>query len=354
MSEEDEFEYDDAPKWGLARFGSRFQEIGIRNAARADGLEVRYLSVLRYLLLLAATLAILGSAGLFLYGAFRQIGPSEVAPAPVGISAIDLAPATIEEAAESGDEFEADVAFSLDSDVKRKTLGIYRQKFASFERRGENPDDGAIIASVWPEERWDSFSEIENISFLSSGNEELKSTKEVALFALGLVDESTTTDGFQKSLNGYKSAKKVQVCRSVTRERSRTVEGWDDYSMNCPGWYYSPIGCPSTRVVSEPYSTRVCEMQFPSDLDTPRDAMAAALDRFVISAKVQSENNFYDAEAESASIKQSKAAGRQGMASSLYWLAGFIGIMLLYLLVALERHHRFLRQLIPTKTEGDD
>ncbi|MGI8944269.1 MAG: hypothetical protein ACR2FJ_08595 [Qipengyuania sp.] len=87
-----------------------------------------------------------------------------------------------------------------------------------------------------------------------------------------LVGEATQQSGFRQALQAYRAAKKIRVCRDVTRERRRTVESWDSYSTSCAGWYYTPIGCPTTRTISEPYTVKQCEMQFPADLENPRQA----------------------------------------------------------------------------------
>lgn len=61
---------------------------------------------------------------------------------------------------------------------------------------------------------------------------------------------------------------------------------------------------------------------------------------------------YYDAEAATAEIKMRKVSGRSTMLDGGKLFLIFLGLMFLYLLVALERHHRLLRKLLPQEDEG--
>lgn len=68
-------------------------------------------------------------------------------------------------------------------------------------------------------------------------------------------------------------------------------------NRNAPyGWlpgkedYNSPVGCPSTRVVEEPYIDTVCEMKFPDNLEDPAQQFASAIQRYVDMAEQKLEH----------------------------------------------------------------
>ena len=331
------------------KWRDRLSAASRRGEATATLLEKRYLAALRYLLIAIATIALIGAASYFVIGVVKQIGASDVTPEPIEIVASEVAPLSLKEAEEGPDEVEAETEFAPPSEIAKKTLDLYKARLVRFERGDENPSDDQIIEAVWKEERWSRLSFLVGTS-ARHGDEtiDLQSIADVAGHALDLTSEALEREGFQKSLAAYRDAEQVEVCRSVTRQRQRRVEGWDSYSTSCPGWFYSPVGCPTTRTVSEPYTTQQCEMQYPSDLDNPRQALASSIDRFADAAALNLEAAAYDAEERTAQNKARKADGRLNLYDSGRWFFGFMAIMLLYLLVAIERHQRTLRRLIPS------
>lgn len=319
-----------------------------KGETRATVIESRFLGLLRYSMLILAAIVLIGAISLFSLGAVKQVGSSEVEPEQVQLTAADLSPQTPQEARASGEEVVEKKPFAVSDRLKAQTLGVYRKNFASFERGESGPSNEQIIETVWPEERREAFEKLDLSRLPTSDGQPHASGEALAHHAVSLVGESSKEAGFKRSLNAYKNAKEVEVCRDVTRERSRTVEYWDDYSTSCSNWYYSPVGCMATRTVSEPYTVKSCEMQLPTNLETPAQAMSNGVERFLTTANIRITNANYEAETRSAEINARKVAGRADIANSGKWFAGFLALMLLYLLVALERHHRVLRHILPS------
>ena len=315
--------------------------------ARADRVESRYLSVLRHTLLIIASALLIGALVLAIVGAIKQVGSSEVEPEPVTIVPADIAPDTPIEAAKSGDPVVREEPFRLSEALRKRTLSTYRQYFAPFERKGEAASADAVLQEVWPEERRKAFDGLPSTGLMGPDGKLFANGEAIALHAVSVSGDATKEAGFKQSLQAYKGAKKVRVCRDVTRERPRTVDGWDSYSTDCPGWYYSPIGCPATRTVQEPYTVKVCEMQFPADISAPHEAMGESIQQFLKTAETRADQARFDAQDREAAINSRKVSGRGNLFDGGRLFLGFLGLMFLYLLVVMERHHRALRHLLP-------
>lgn len=344
-------EYDEQPSKRTWR--ERLSLIATRQDVRADTLEARYLSVLRHSLLLFASVLLLGAVGLVLWGAAKQIGSSNINPVPVTITPADIAPDTPAEAEKSGQPIIRTDPFKLSETLRKRTLSTYQKYFATFERQGEAVGADKVIQSVWPEERRVAFDQIASSQVVGPDGKPFASGEAAALYAVALSGDATREPGFTRALRAYKGAKKVRVCHDVTRQRKRTVDAWDSYSTNCSGWYYSPIGCPATRTIEEPYTVKLCEMQFPADISAPHVAMAESLEQFLRTSSTRSEQAVFAALDRESSIKTRKVSGRGNMFDGGKLFLGFLGLMLVYLLVVMERHHRALRNLIARQLEGN-
>jgi hypothetical protein len=328
----------------------RLRQWGHRASVRASTIEARYLSLLRFSMLLIATVLLIGAIVFVLMGATKQIGSSQVSPEPVKVSAADLAPAVTKGSDSGAKKVDAEKPFQLSSQLKSQTLAAYKSNFAKFERKDEKASEKQILDAVWPQARREAFDNV-NIDYVDDEGRSYTSGEELALHALALVKKSSETPDFTQSLQTYRAAKKSRVCRDVTRERERSVSYWDSDSMDCDNWYYSPVGCRSNRMVAEPYTAEVCEMQFPDDLDSPATAMGNSIDRFLRLAQIRQEDAAYKAEEKTAKINQRKVTGRANLMDGGKIFLGFLALMFLYLLVVLERHHRLLRKLVRPEQE---
>lgn len=308
--------------------------------AKVEGM---FLSVLRYSALLIAGLVLVGAAITLGYGAFQQSGRTSVDPNPVSLAAGDLTPEPITSQARKADAAKAKLTVS--AEVRRQTLDVYRVGFKGFQRADTKITDQQIVDFVWTEDRIQEFQSLDG-KLKDVEGKPLVGTEAVMRNALSLVKTAATTDEFRKRLEAFRSAKKVNVCNDEVRTRSRSIQTWNVYGTNCPNWYESPVGCPATRTVDEPYTEKVCVMKYPDNLEAPSQQLASAVQRYGDIAGARLEKASNDAEDATSRNYARKAEGRENWSLSFKLFLGFMAVMFLYLFVAMERHHRSLRALI--------
>lgn len=321
----------------------RWANVKAKTTARAAWLEARFLGLLRYGSLAIATLVLLGAVVLFGLGLARQIGNTNVKAETVTLAASDVTPPQTE--AKSKAKEVTPVKPTLGDGARNRTLEIYRARFKPSKRADDKIKDDEIVDYVWSEDRLTAY---ENLGgrLQDSDGKSLIDRDEVALHALGVIDAAAQTEDFRKQLAAYRDAKKVSVCNDQVKTRSRTFASWDSTATYCPNWYTTPVGCASTSTVDEPYVTKVCEMKFPADLESPAEQLASAVERYAETASARLEAAENDAQAKSAQNMDKKVEGMGNIGTSGQLLLAFLAIMFLYLFVAMERHHRSLRQLI--------
>lgn len=312
----------------------------------ANSAENKFLTIMRLSALVIAGLLLLGAIGFFLFGLIQQFGTERVDPAPVSIKAIDVTPPNqIAEEAIIPSEA-AKTAPRLSPVVRKQTIALYLSKFKKYQRSGMKIEDGKIIEAVWATELIERFSLLPGSDLINAQGEPLASQEALSLDALKVVGEAEAAADFQKSLIAFRDAKKSQVCTTVTKQKQESVSGWDSYATHCEGWYYSPVGCSTTRTIDVPYDAKVCEMKYPDTLESPAQALGSAVRRYadrIASGRTQAA---IAADAETGRIKARKFEGRDRMMQSGQLFLGFLAIMFLYLFIVIERHHRSLRALI--------
>jgi hypothetical protein len=314
---------------------------------RAARTESSFLALLRYSVLALAALALVATALFLAYGTAQQIGATEVVAEPVALDADDVMPVAEKEAAP--DPLAAKPAKREASrSVKQATVKLFRTKFRKFQRLDAKIGDNQIADLVWTEERIEMFDGLAGTVTDAEGNT-LAGKEAVMLHALAVVGKAAGTEPFRKKLAAFRDAKKVNVCTDEVRTRTRTIATWDSYSTDCAYWYESPMGCASRRTVSEPVVEKVCKMQYPNDIEEPAAQLAQAVEQYAVVAKARLEKAEILAEEATAANYSRKAEGRQHMELSVKLFLGFLGLMFLYLFVAMERHHRSLRRMLESR-----
>lgn len=158
---------------------------------------------------------------------------------------------------------------------------------------------------------------------------------------------ATMTTAAQKEttvaqLDKYHKAKKIAVSRKVERLRTETVQGWDSSSMDCPGWYNSPIGCPAVRTSQVPYFETITKMEYPEGIRSHSDVFREFQERFFDLFDQRQRENREEAQAKRQSIVEGIQNGYESLTSVVKILAIFMVLMFLFLLIAIERHQRKL------------
>lgn len=317
---------------------------GRRLSIKASRTEAVFLSILRYSVLLIAAIALGATALFFGFGASQQVGSTEVEAEPVALVSTDVAPEHQQKPAQPTEK-SAQAKAGVTQAVKKATANLFRTKFQKFQRPDAKIAEKQIVDFVWTDDRITAFGELAGRLEDANGMP-LAETEAVMLNALSLTGTASQNVPFAKRLAAFRDAKKINVCNDEIRSRRRTISTWDSYSTSCPYWYDSPIGCSSTRVVSEPYSERVCKMQYPNDIEEPATQMAQAIEQYAAIAAARLDQANILAEEATAANHNRKAEGRQKIETSGKVFVGFLALMFLYLFVAMERHHRSLRLLL--------
>ena len=340
------------PGW-RDRLRGQISGYGSHLAVRADHVERNYLALLRYALLIAATLLLVVALVLLLWGAVRQIGPSDAAPEPVRLTSADVAPDTPTEAEFSDAPVETRTELLIPESLRAATAEVYKTRFAPFERAGDDLKDAELVDAVWTQDRIAAFRDLPTGFLVDNAGETFPAGVAVNLHAIQVAADATEEPGLARSLAAYRAAKQIDVCRDVVRDRTRTEEYWNDYSMSCDGWYYYPQGCMDTRTVSEPYTTKICEKQFPADLSSPAEAFGDTLDNYLLMASLRQDLAISEASEREAELKAAKVSGQASISDSGKLFLAFLALMLVYLLVVMERHHRVLRRLVERQDDDD-
>jgi hypothetical protein len=314
---------------------------------RAARTETSFLALLRYSVLILAALALVTTVLLLCYGAAQQIGSTEVTPEPVALKADEVSPVAEKEAAP--DPLAAkQVKLEASKAVEKETVRLFRNKFRKFQRSDAKIGEYQIADFVWSEDRIKMFEALAG-NVTDAQGKVLVGKDAVMLNALAIISEAANEEPFRKKLSAFRDAKKVNVCSDEVRTRTRTIATWDSYSTDCAYWYESPMGCSSRRTVSEPYVEKVCKMQYPDDIEEPAAQLAHAVEQYAVVAEARLENAQNLAEEATAANFSRKAEGRQNIEMSIKLFLGFLGLMFLYLFVAMERHHRSLRRLLDNR-----
>ncbi len=331
------------PELKTSAMKERFRAFGVKFADRANVTEARFLSLLRYSALAGAAIALIVS-GVFLgLGLVRQVGPTEVEPDKVSIAAEDVVPLKVRE--KMAAEPKA-VKVTVPKSIRDKTAAIYKRDFAKYERPDTKISAEQVVDLIWTEERIAQFNDLISAGLVDRNGEQINGREKLMAHALETVGAAVKSKDYLSQLVAYRDAKKVNVCNTETRIRERVVEAWDRYATWCDGWYISPTGCATTRVVSEPYEERVCEMKFPDDLYAPAELFAFSIERYAAVAEMDLQSAQISAEEKTAENHSRKIKGRENIGLSGQLFLGFLAVMFLYLFIAMERHNRNLRALM--------
>jgi hypothetical protein len=339
MEQNDVFELEE-PRTGLR--GS-LSSISVKMAERANVTETRFLSLLRYSALAGAAIALVVAGVLLSLGLVRQVGPTEVEPEKVSIAADDVVPLKI---AKNETSDPAPPKITVPKAIRDRTAAIYKRDFAGFERPDTKITPEQVVDLVWTEERIAQFNALISAGLVDAEGKQISGREALMTNALETVSKAAKTKDYADQLVAYRDAKKVNVCTNRTRTRSRVVDAWDRYATWCSGWYISPVGCSTTRTISEPYEERVCEMKFPDDLYAPAELFSYSIERYANVAQVGLRSAQIDAEEKTAQNHARKMEGQENIGLSGQLFLGFLAVMFLYLFIAMERHNRNLRALM--------
>lgn len=313
--------------------------------------EHRYLAVLRGSALIIATVAIVIGLFLAIIGTGMRTGdPNSISSEPVTISADDIVVTLPDEESEASedDENHSETTprwqLELPENFRDAYWNTYTENFVPYYREDDEPlERDAFFQEMFPDEALDLISDfpVEDLEsptipegFASSQNRLLDG------LAITVGDASDSTE-IQSQLAAYREAERVRVCRTVQRTRTRYVTGWNPYSTSCPNWY-EDYGCATRRAIREPFSERVCSMQFPNEISDPGERMLELQDLYFVTAARRIDEAALDAGDRRAALLQRKRDGAEAQQWGIKAFLAFLATMFLYTIISVERSHRLL------------
>ena len=312
----------------------------IRSTRFFDRLEAVYLRILRVFILLFATALVVYAVVLGATALVKMSRSVEsVIEEPATVSGADLLPAEGAEIAPRTNQPAEQVTNSTHRNFyqgfARRYHALFRQHYEPFRQA----EDRQLSLDAFD----DAYLNTDNrLRAISQGTLSFESDRADLELLLTAMNEAATNPETRQRLQRYKGARKVRVCRNVQRERTVYRNGWDSSSMACPDWYYPPYGCPVRRAVQQPYSERVCAMEFPEGTRSHADIFRAYHDRFFALLNDRREANAAQAENERVEIVTGNVEGAISLAEAGWVFAGFLVVMFFFLLIAIERHQRKL------------
>lgn len=309
----------------------------------ADRLENIYLAALRIVVLVLATLALLVAIWIAGDGVRSLLVSTDVERDTVSVSAEELA-AAVNSKRQASEDAEA-AAVELPEALRKEHDAFLKGPFAGYHRlyvasarRFNKTEDKVLSAPELAEALGYSvldFSSDDDPTVKLFANDRTYRTQLIAAVQAAAAEPAQT-----RQLERYKTAQKTdKACRTVTESR----RGWDSYSTACDGWWESPIGCPVMRQVP----VERCEPAYPADITSPVQAFAN-LDRgFREIWKQKAAEATERQQAEEARRYGLKASGVPKLTKALILLGLFLGVMFLFLVVAMERHLRKLKLARP-------
>jgi hypothetical protein len=325
--------------------------------ARLDRTERSFLGILRLSALLVAALLVLSAVAFFLVGLALQVpNPSSVATEQVQVAGSDLAPPPASPAPEQNRPQREQPRWErvLPAEFRNQYFALYRSAFAPAYRKNEKALEAPqFFELMFPAEALDQVEYFDDAKLAVPEGGQTEGMRPILSSLLSTMKEAATQAAVRKELQGYRAAQKVEVCRSVSRTRTRWVEQWDYSATNCPYWFEPPYGCMGRRQVSEPYQARECSMQFPDQLADPAQVMRDLQSRYFMALNDKVAGAQRTAELRRMEIAAQNQSGRDAVWQAVLAFAAFLALMFLYLMVALERHHRTIaRNLAPPPARG--
>lgn len=314
--------------------------IAARAGALLDRAEFFYLRILRAAILIVATVLLIYALWLGISSLYKMSrSPSSVVEVQANVAADELTGARLpakRSLEEGSDEAVINPEHKKFYDgFAKRYYALFRSKFEPFRQS----DDKRLNLNEFDDSFINTSARLEAIK-----DGELNFADDVSHLGglMNVMTEAAQKPEAQKRLGGYRAAKKVPVTRKVQRTRTTYRSGWDTLSSNCPGWYESPIGCPVQRPVQTAYTEQVTTNEFPEGTQSHSDIFRAFQERYFTLLEERRSRNRSKAEAERRTIANGIVAGRTSLVTTLEILGGFLILMFFFLLIAIERHQRWL------------
>lgn len=308
-----------------------------RFASFVTRVEAFYLSALRIILLLLATVLIacalwFGIAGL--YNVSRNAASVKVEPANVTAAEVADIPTTSSDNAAT-DGKRADPLKEQRAYYKQfvdSYYGLFANRYLPYRQ----PDDAVPDRAAFDERFVRS---ADRLAALSNGDIDFATDKADLDGLLKSMRDVTDLPATADRLKRYKSAKKNRVSRVVRGMRSERYCSYFGYYIN---------ECISYSTRNVPYERTVTDVQLPKGLMPPANLLHAYQDRHFELLTTRRRDSADKADAARADILIGNARGAVSLWQGLLLIGGFLAVMFLFLLIAIERHQRRLAAEAPS------
>jgi hypothetical protein len=303
-------------------------------------LERAYLSAIRAIALLAATLLVGYAAWLASSGAYKSSrDAASVQEAPAAVSAeevtkIDPQKLKSSESRRSTDPWAAQKAYY--ADFTKRYFAVFRAKFEPFrqaedKRLDQKAFDGRFMRIA------------DRVDGVQGGTVNFDQDKADLESWLVTVSAASVSKPALDRLRAYKAAKKQRLTRTINDTRE---ERYCSYY----GFYIDQCITYDTRTV--PFKRTVTEMRLPEGVISHIDLLAAYQDRYFSMLNDRRNANSAVAERQRSEILADNQDGSARLWTALQLVGGFVVLMLLFLLIALERHQRRIAASSPAGEGG--
>lgn len=301
-----------------------------RTAGFLTRIENFYLAALRVMLLLLATVMVLYAAWLAVTGVYQtardatsvkeqafEVTPTEVVDLPKPMAG-GTPEATATDPLAGARKYYADFVDRYHS--------IYQKQFAPFRKS----DDKALTKDAFDERFVRSRQRVEA---LSDGTVDFDTDKAALERLVTAMNAAAALPETASRLKRYKTSQRQSVSRIVSGSRpERYCIYYSDYLESCISY--------DTRQV--PYRRTVTEMRLPDGVIAPPDLLQAYQDRFFGLYSERSGQSAAKAAREREAILAGNVAGSVDLWRAVQFGGGFLIVMFLFLLIAIERHQRRL------------
>ena len=302
--------------------------------------EAAYLAVLRFVILIVATIFI-GFSVYYLVDGARKLSTSTlVATEKVAVTPQEVIGAMAR--AKERSELSEGKAPSLDSAAGKRFTAFIRNQFtpyhatyAALARQYNKPEDQILGVDALARELGYTLE-----AYADGADPALTLFVENADYAAQLRATAAALPkdrGVNNRLAQYLAAQKTAQSCSTTYQRRRV---WDSRSMACDEWWLRPIGCSVIRNVP----IEQCVAAYPDGILSPLAAFTQMDTGFRQIWMKRGEDNAAAADAKRSQLAATKADSVPTLMRAAYVFGAFLVVMFLFLVIAAERHLRRLAQ----------
>jgi hypothetical protein len=315
-------------------------------AISIDRVEGIYLALLRIAVLTVATISLIAAAGFAIDGLWRVFVTTDVKEQATVVSSADVvtamkAPPPVTERGEAQiPAFVRQAHSSFAAKVFPAYYAVYRRASDTYKKSEDRTLSQAELMEALGYD----------LDTYASG--EVAATKlfvenaDYQRQALSAVTAAMIEAETVRLLHDYKAAEKTAQSCSTQYEQRRV---WDSNSTSCSDWYYQPYGCNVTRSVP----IQRCVAAYPEGIVSPNVAFGRADDAFRTIWAARSTSNARAAQDKRIDREITRSQIGPRLMLALRIIGGFLVVMFIFLLVAVERHLRQIAKGEDSTTPAD-